>query len=567
MNFMKKLISLILTAMLVFGAASAGLIAANAGDGIDRGEIIVFGSYPKTDVTDELGDDLSMLSDTEGEWKSFGCYSGTGSPDDAAVSSDYMKYKDLTFEGKKYRGVTFSKYRPGFTYREPTDKYSFQDDNGYEIGNVYWFRYDPISWRLLDPSTGLLMCDFVIDSQPYTNIIKASTEEPGEYYNSGDKYANDWESSYIRAWLNDDFYNTAFTDEEKAIITESKGLDNTSPHKNDYDSPETDDNIFLLSYNEALNEIYGFDKDKEAFDEALHLQAGDYAVCRGLYLENHETSEFYGNTVWFLRSPGSSSRSVCAVLFDGSLTEMEVPYAAAGVVPAMKINLEALAWTVTFDANGGAGAPAPIKGKGKMPLPADIPTKEGYKFIGWTDDPEYAEGYYKEGAEFFILSDTILFALWEAAENSATSTDPGKPATTTDPGKPSTSTDPGKPATSTDPGSSSAVAKAVITAPEGTKTINWKFKAQMKAEAKDMPSGYHVAWFEGDKNVCDKDEFTTESLTDNHTYTAKIADSAGKAVSAASQEKSVTIEVKSDFFTKIISFFMRLFGSATVVIS
>ena len=32
-------------------------------------------------------------------------------------------------------------------------------------------------------------------------------------------------------------------------------------------------------------------------------------------------------------------------------------------------------------------------------------------------------------------------------------------------------------------------------------------------------------------------------------------------ISSPSQEKTVTIEVKSDFFTKIVSFFSRLFGS------
>ena len=49
-------------------------------------------------------------------------------------------------------------------------------------------------------------------------------------------------------------------------------------------------------------------------------------------------------------------------------------------------------------------------------------------------------------------------------------------------------------------------------------------------------------------------------------YTVKIVDSNGNPVSTSSQEKKVIIEVKSDFFTKIISFISRLFGSDTITL-
>lgn len=104
------------------------------------------------------------------------------------------------------------------------------------------------------------------------------------------------------------------------------------------------------------------------------------------------------------------------------------------------------------------------------------------------------------------------------------------------------------------------ISKVTISAPSGKKTINWKYRAQLTATA-SLPSGYRVLWFENGKKVSDSGEFTTGNLTETHTYTARIVDSSNKVVSKESQEKTVTIEVKSDFFTKIISFFSRLFGS------
>ena len=104
------------------------------------------------------------------------------------------------------------------------------------------------------------------------------------------------------------------------------------------------------------------------------------------------------------------------------------------------------------------------------------------------------------------------------------------------------------------------ISKVSITAPSGNKTINWKYRAQLTATA-TLPAGYKVLWFENGKAVSDSGEFTTGALTEAHTYTAKIVDSTNKPISKESQEKKVTIEVKSDFFTKIISFFSRLFGS------
>ena len=52
--------------------------------------------------------------------------------------------------------------------------------------------------------------------------------------------SNNWKNSVIRKWLNDDFYNKAFTDQEKKFIISSNLSD-----------VGTTDNMFLLSKVEA----------------------------------------------------------------------------------------------------------------------------------------------------------------------------------------------------------------------------------------------------------------------------------------------------------------------------
>ncbi len=102
--------------------------------------------------------------------------------------------------------------------------------------------------------------------------------------------------------------------------------------------------------------------------------------------------------------------------------------------------------------------------------------------------------------------------------------------------------------------------KTVISAPSGNRDINWRYRAHLVASAVNLPTGYHLAWFENNSNICDKADFTTGSLTSDKTYTVMIVDKTGKPVGADDKNVTVTLKVKNDFITKIISFFSRLFG-------
>lgn len=50
-----------------------------------------------------------------------------------------MQYADVEYDGERYRGVKFTQYRMDTTTYSTT---TWQDDNGYDTGTVYWFRYE-----------------------------------------------------------------------------------------------------------------------------------------------------------------------------------------------------------------------------------------------------------------------------------------------------------------------------------------------------------------------------------------------------------------------------------------
>ncbi|MCR5149937.1 MAG: hypothetical protein K6B52_01775 [Clostridiales bacterium] len=112
MKIFKKIMSAVLCLIMLSGSLAVGAggftgllksISVEANAAYSVGDTIYFGSYPQSDVTSSLG---SVLNSQSGTWKSYNYYSGTGDWYDGQMkASDYMRYKDVTYNGSKYRGV------------------------------------------------------------------------------------------------------------------------------------------------------------------------------------------------------------------------------------------------------------------------------------------------------------------------------------------------------------------------------------------------------------------------------------------------------------------------------
>ena len=179
-----------------------------------------------------------------------------------------------------------------------------------ELGEVITFGkfeqdYDPgngpedIEWIVLDRKSNgdtLVISKDALEGLPFNKIFQIATP---------------WESSSLREWLNCDFYNEAFTDNEKAQILVSQVTNPKNEKTGVEGGNDTEDKVFLLSIDEA--KTY-FDSD-----EARICHPSAFAKAKGL--EAGEKTVMEGNCRWWLRSPGFSSSDAARIFEDGSLNE------------------------------------------------------------------------------------------------------------------------------------------------------------------------------------------------------------------------------------------------------
>ena len=280
----------------------------------------------------------------DGDYIYFGEYPQTIKADNVTVTSttDSRGYY-LGSDGFYYSKVTATPYGSDFTFSTGATVTS---------GEVYYFKVEPIRWRILstDGETALILCDSIIAKMAY---------QP-DYYESGDNYyttangapsgtyANNYKYSEVRRWLNDNFYNTAFSELQRELILTTE-VDNsaksTNPHEtlwnngvNDYACENTSDKIFLLSTEEATDGAYGFSASN-GFETVRRMLTSDYSRATGAYMST--SALYYGNGRWWLRSPNYLHSYIAReVDYDGLANNTyHGYYGNRGVVPALRIKL------------------------------------------------------------------------------------------------------------------------------------------------------------------------------------------------------------------------------------
>lgn len=172
---------------------------------------------------------------------------------------------------------------------------------------------EPIDWLVLDikGNRALLVSVYALDCQKYNN----------------QKIDVTWANSSIRDWLNDDFYKDAFSPDYQDLIlpTDVKTPDN--PKHGTEGGTNTNDKVFLLSYEEA--DTY-FESNA-----ARKASPTEYAKTRGV--ETISTQ----NCWWWLRTPGIYAVDVCGVHDTGAVDDLGcyVNNNQAGVRPAIWVTI------------------------------------------------------------------------------------------------------------------------------------------------------------------------------------------------------------------------------------
>ncbi len=181
---------------------------------LNVGDIIEFGSYPQKRVLDtEL---INKLDAIDAPLISYGYINYLGN--DAGIG-----YADVTYNGAKYRKVYAENSMPSRYGKAVSVLNDYISLSGtYKIGEVYWFKYEPIQWKVLNnDSDGVtLLAERNLDTSMYNRINTSQS----------------WNESYLRKWLNEKFYSNAFSDEEKSLIISTKHYNPVNQTTNyDYD--------------------------------------------------------------------------------------------------------------------------------------------------------------------------------------------------------------------------------------------------------------------------------------------------------------------------------------------
>ena len=175
----------------------------------------------------------------------------------------------------------------------------------------------PIEWLVLesDRETALLISRYALDCKPYNTEFVDTT----------------WEQCTLRGWLNNAFYNRAFSTEEKQYILQSDVSADKNPEYSTNPGNATKDNVFLLSIVEA-NKYF-------KSDDARKCAPTDYAIQQGAYASDSYKVEGRRACWWWLRSPGYYSNIAALVLTDGSINYGSVDLSSGAVRPCVRVRL------------------------------------------------------------------------------------------------------------------------------------------------------------------------------------------------------------------------------------
>ena len=278
--------------------------------------------------TEEQPIDARPIISADGKTMSYGLYPHTNVNDPTLISSLDSLTTPESNGWYLYDGDYYAK-----VIAEP-DNSSNTFDNGTVIveGTTYWFKCEPIVWNVLSNTNGeyYIVSSVLLDVHCYYNSTSDRTIDDQTVY------ANNYKYSDIRTWLNEDFYNLAFPKGNEFIQTTTvdNSASTTDSESNTFACDNTEDKIFLPSYQDYMNSSYGFSTSETRF-----CKTTDWARARGA-LYNAGSPNLYNGSYW-TRSPYSGvTQGVRNVGTDGNLGGTPINNKRISVRPSLSIKID-----------------------------------------------------------------------------------------------------------------------------------------------------------------------------------------------------------------------------------
>ncbi|MDR1698132.1 MAG: DUF6273 domain-containing protein [Erysipelotrichaceae bacterium] len=183
----------------------------------------------------------------------------------------------IEYEGEEYARVVAAP--------DPTSGAPFFDSGAAIVeGDTYYFKVEPIKWRVLDADRGVVLSDILLEPRMFSESLNP-----------------EWIYSTLRSYLNNDWFYGTFTEEERGFIFYQE-------HAGDMFSGRwtsgSNDWVYLPSASEYMNPEFGF-SSSTSIDAARTAVTSDYARAMGCSLSMNNTS------IYYTRSGASSSQVAC----------------------------------------------------------------------------------------------------------------------------------------------------------------------------------------------------------------------------------------------------------------
>ena len=195
-------------------------------------------------------------------------------------------------------------------YVDQSGAYQTDPVSGYRIIKFGKYRNKEIEWLILDENENGML------------LLSRKALEGRQYHVKNTEIC--WEDCSLRKWMNNEFYNEAFSAEEKkrVLLTSIDNFDGPTREAKAVNS--TEDYVFLLSYQEAKRYFY--------FSKELLTEYEDYLTEDDIL----NTSDKGRYCHWWLRTPGASAKWVTGVGYYGNFSnDGNTPETKAGIRPAI----------------------------------------------------------------------------------------------------------------------------------------------------------------------------------------------------------------------------------------
>ena len=250
--------------------------------------------------------------------------------DYSELTTDQKKYELLVPESCRYKEgagimtpptptpvITLS---PTPTPPKTSDAFVLQYYN-VTIGDTITFgkyKDDAIVWKVLqrDGNRVLLLSKYGLTSR----IFNDDYEQP-----------TTWQDCSLRKWLNNDFYNSCFTSEEKKRILITDVSADKNPEFSTSPGKSTKDKVFLLSINEVISLFPANERER------MCIPTSNANINEGVSVVPNES-----DCMWWLRTPGEHQNEFALVFAGGSIVYHGYPTHFTGIAvrPAIWITLK-----------------------------------------------------------------------------------------------------------------------------------------------------------------------------------------------------------------------------------